>query len=246
VFLASESLKFVVPLLSNPDTSLWTAHVEANTKNNPIARFWRAIETVFWRRYMINPSTTSFGLDEFDYYPKGTTALIAPIELIRDAVTSFAPTVVDWRKVNDDTALLRYAVAKTRINISPSYSCTYNARTNLRAFVRHANHRGSVLVDGYLRRGTRLNMAIWLVLVMSPICFAIGLTWAPVGLVAFLLLPITGATVVKTLGARSKDAVVLAVLFWPFTLSYLLGLYWGVWLKLRGVSSRSGSVYRAL
>ena len=167
VFLAETSLTFVLPFLNEANSSLWTAHVEANTTGNPIARFWRAIESIFWRRYMKNPTTTSFGLEDFDYYPKGTTALIAPAGLIREAITAFRPTVTDWRKVNDDTALLRYAAERTRINISPQYACTYNARTNLKAFLHHANHRGSVLIDGYLRKGTRLNIPIWGVLLIS-------------------------------------------------------------------------------
>ena len=92
VFLAETSLTFVLPFLNEANSSLWTAHVEANTTGNPIARFWRAIESIFWRRYMKNPTTTSFGLEDFDYYPKGTTALIAPAALIREAITAFRPT----------------------------------------------------------------------------------------------------------------------------------------------------------
>jgi glycosyltransferase involved in cell wall biosynthesis len=236
VFLHPTSLSFVVPFLDSPDTSLWTAHVEANTDRNPIARFWRAIETVFWRRYLTNPITTSFGLEDFDYFPKGTTALITPVQLISDAIGAFVPTVIDWRKVNDDTALLRYAAERTRINISPEYACTYNARTNLKAFVRHANHRGSVLIDGYLRRGTRLNLPIWSVLLTAPLGVTLAIIWWPLGLAALLFTPVVLFGIVKGLGACLKDSLVLAGLFWPFAVSYLCGMYWGLWLKLRGTS----------
>jgi len=236
VFLHPLSLKFVRPYLDNPETSLWTAHVEANTKNNPIARFWRAIETIFWRRYMTKPTTTSYGLDQFDYFPKGTTALIAPVALIKEAIDTFVPTVTDWRKVNDDTALLRYAAAQTDINISPHYSCTYNARTNLRAFVRHANHRGSVLIDGYLRKGTRLNIPIWLTLILAPLLLTAGLTWWTLGISGVIFAPIFLLVLAVILGVKIKDSFVLAGLFWPFTVSYLCGMYWGVVLKIRGRS----------
>jgi len=241
VFLHPTSLHFVVPFLNKPETSLWTAHVEANTDKNPIARFWRAIETVFWRRYMTKPTTTSFGLDDFDYFPKGTTALITPVNLIRDAIDAFMPTVTDWRKVNDDTALLRYAAERTRVNISPHYSCTYNARTNLKAFLRHANHRGSVLIDGYLRRGTRLNIPIWLVLLLAPISVAIAVMWWKVGITGFVIAPLVLLGLVRGLGAQTKDSFVLASLFWPFAFSYLGGMYWGLWLKIRGASPQSDS-----
>jgi glycosyltransferase involved in cell wall biosynthesis len=232
VFLAETSFTFVLPYLKDSDTSLWTAHVEANTTGNPIARFWRAIESVFWRRYMKNPTTTSFGLEDFDYYPKGTTALIAPTGLIRDAIAAFRPTVTDWRKVNDDTALLRYAAERTRINISPQYSCTYNARTNLKAFLHHANHRGSVLIDGYLRKGTRLNIPIWLTLILAPIALIFCLFFWKLSLAAFILIPIALFVFVSILNINEIDAMVLAGLFWPFSISYLCGMYWGLWLKI--------------
>jgi len=232
VFLDAASLTFVLPFLNDPNTSLWTAHVEANTTKNPIARFWRAIESIFWRRYMKNPTTTSFGLDDFDYYPKGTTALIAPSGLIREAIAAFRPTVTDWRKVNDDTALLRYAAERTRINISPQYACTYNARTNLKAFLHHANHRGSVLIDGYLRKGTRLNIPIWGVLLLAPIGLALSLMFWEIAVGALVLIPIALFVFVSILSINKIDAMVLAGLFWPFSILYLCGMYWGLWLKV--------------
>ena len=232
VFLDATSLTFVLPFLNSPNTSLWTAHVEANTTKNLIARFWRAIESIFWRRYMKNPTTTSFGLEDFDYYPKGTTALIAPAGLIREAITAFRPTVTDWRKVNDDTALLRYAAERTRINISPQYACTYNARTNLKAFLHHANHRGSVLIDGYLRKGTRLNIPIWGVLLLAPIGLALSLMFWEIAVGALVLIPFALFVFVSILSINKIDAMVLAGLFWPFSISYLCGMYWGLWLKV--------------
>jgi glycosyltransferase involved in cell wall biosynthesis len=232
VFLAETSLTFVLPFLNEANSSLWTAHVEANTAGNPIARFWRAIESLFWRRYMKNPTTTSFGLEDFDYYPKGTTALIAPTGLIREAIAAFRPTVTDWRKVNDDTALLRYAAERTRINISPQYACTYNARTNLKAFLHHANHRGSVLIDGYLRKGTRLNIPIWGVLLLAPIALTLSLMFWEIAISALVLIPIALFAFVSILSINKIDAMVLAGLFWPFSISYLCGMYWGLWLKV--------------
>ncbi len=233
VFLHSTSLRFVLPYLSEDSTSLWTADVRANTEGNPIARFWRCIESVFWRRYMRKPKTTSFGLDDFDFYPKGTTALIGPRSLLLEAIQAFHPTVTDWRKVNDDTALLRYAVERQRIYISPDYSCTYNARTNLKAFLKHANHRGSVLIDGYLRRGTRLNIPIWFVLALAPIGAAIVVSNLKLALSGLIALPVLLLVGTKALSARFKDSVVLAALFWPFAIVYLAGMYWGLWLKFR-------------
>lgn len=241
VFMHENSIAFVIPQLSNRNSSLWTADVHANTNGNPIARFWRCIESVFWRRYMRRPRTISFGLDDFDYYPKGTTALIGPRDLLLDAINDFQPTVTDWRKVNDDTALLRFAAERLRIHISPSYSCTYNARTTLRAFLKHANHRGSVLIDGYLRRGTRLNLPIWIVLSVAPVGAALAIWQWRFGLAAFLTIPLALLATTRLLSARTKDSFVLALLFWLFAFVYLAGMYWGLWLKLtaRQIKTRS-------
>jgi hypothetical protein len=234
VFMHPGSISFVLPYLGKSETSLWTADVHANTDGNPIARFWRCIESVFWRRYMRRPHTTSFGLEDFDYYPKGTTALIGPRNLLTEAIDAFQPTVTDWRKVNDDTALLRYMVEHVRIQISPSYSCTYNARTNLKAFLKHANHRGSVLIDGYLRKGTRLNIPIWMVLILAPFGVIAGVLLWKLALLALVAVPVAAFLVTRLLSARAKDSLTLAILFWPFAVVYLGGMYWGLWLKLTG------------
>jgi glycosyltransferase involved in cell wall biosynthesis len=233
VFLQPASLNFVLPFLEQKETSLWTADVSPVTDGNPIARFWRAIETVFWRRYMRRPKTTSFGEDDFDYYPKGTTALIGPAELLRDAINDFVPTVDDWRKVNDDTALLRYAVKRSRINISPDYACIYNARTNLRAFMKHANHRGAVLIDGFLRPGTRLRIPISIVLAVAPLGLVLAFLQWKLAIATIIAAPLLVACACGALGAKFRDVVVLGVLFWPFSIAYLGGMYTGLWLKFR-------------
>ena len=131
--------------------------------------FWQAIEHVAWRRYFREPRTMSYGIEAFDFYPKGTTALIAPTALLIEAFDAFDPTVGDWHKVNDDTAVLRWVAERTPINISPHYASTYNARTSLSAFLRHAEHRGTVLIDGYLRPGARFAGPIVGVLAATPL-----------------------------------------------------------------------------
>jgi hypothetical protein len=51
--------------------------------------------------------------------------------------------------------MIRHLASRSRINISPGFSCTYRARGALRPFLRHSHHRGIVFVDGFLRSGTR-------------------------------------------------------------------------------------------
>ncbi len=238
VFISESALAFVAPLLKLPDQQVWTSHVEAATADNPIAGFWQAIEHIAWRRYFKNPRTMSFGIDEFDYFPKGTTAFIGPKAMLIEAFDEFEPTVTDWRKVNDDTAILRWVAERTPINISPHYSSTYNARTTVTEFLKHAEHRGTVLIDGYLRRGTRFFVPILVVILMTPA----GIWFALRHPLRSLALGVAGSVAAgggaRLLGAQQSDARVLAALSMPFGLSYLAGMWRGVllrflWLKQR-------------
>lgn len=232
VFIDAGALEFVAGKLRSGSTSVWTSHVRAATDGNPIAGFWQAIEHIAWRRYFREPRTTSYGIDEFDYYPKGTTALIGPRQLFIDAFDAFAPTVADWRKVNDDTAVLRWVAERTPISISPEYGSTYNARTTVAAFLRHAEHRGTVLVDGYLRPGTRFAVPILVVLAATPaaLWFAVRHPLRAAALGAGGSIATVAAA--RRLGAQHDDAKVLGTYAVPFGIAYLVGIWRGVGLRL--------------
>lgn len=238
VFIRPMALAFVAPRLAEPDQAVWTSHVEAATEGNPIAGFWQAIEHVAWRRYFKRPSTTSYGIADFDYFPKGTTALIAPRAMLMEAFDDFAPTVTDWRKVNDDTAVLRWVAERTPINISPEYASTYNARTTLSAFLRHAEHRGTVLIDGYLRRGARFSKAIAVVLAVSPAAVVFALRHPIKALGLGLVGSVTAAAGATALGARRRDAQVLGTLAVPFGVAYLAGMWRGTALRVKWLLQR--------
>lgn len=233
VFLDVNSLVYVFPLLADSSSKVWTAHTVANTDLSPIAGFWQAIEHVAWRRYWRDPRRLTFGLDDFDYYPKGTTALLAPRDVLVEAFANYTPTVDDLHISNDDTAVLRWVAERYGISISPGYSCVYNSRTTLRAFLQHARHRGAVLIDGYLRPGARFSRAIVVVLALSPVGALIVLRrprW--IGPLAALLSVGAGGGA-RIGGARLKDSVVFGVLAVPFGIFYLAGMWRGFVARLR-------------
>ena len=240
VFIAESALAFVAPRLNGADERVWTSHVEAATADNPIAGFWQAIEHMAWRRYFKQPRTMSFGIDEFDYFPKGTTALIAPKAMLIEAFDAFAPTVTDWHKVNDDTAVLRWVAERTPINISPHYASTYNARTNLISFVKHAEHRGTVLIDGYLRRGTRFAGPIVGVLVLTPAVVWFALRHPIRAAMLGAAGSVAAAAGARSLGVRKADARILGTLAVPFGVAYLTGMWRGVLLRLSWLKQRRG------
>jgi glycosyltransferase involved in cell wall biosynthesis len=232
VFIDRGALAFVMPQVGNPATSVWTSHVAAATEGNPIAGFWQAIEHVAWRRYFKQPRTMSYGIAEFDFYPKGTTALIAPREMLIDAFDAYDPTVDDWHKVNDDTAVLRWVAERVPINISPDYRSTYNARTTLKAFMKHAEHRGTVLIDGYLRPGARFAEAIAVVLAVTPVALWFLIRHPVRALLAAAAGSAGAAVASERFGAQRHDALVLGRYAVPFGVAYLVGMWRGVALRV--------------
>ena len=101
------------------------------------------------------PRTTSFGPDEFERFPKGTTCFLAPRELLTAAFEAYRSGYMDLRHANDDTPVIRWLAARQRINISPGFGCSYASRSRFLPFVTHAFHRGTVFVDGHGRRESR-------------------------------------------------------------------------------------------
>jgi glycosyltransferase involved in cell wall biosynthesis len=134
---------------------VWTAHVNIDADRNPYAIFWKLLAELAWSDYFDAPRETSFGAEEFDRYPKGTTCLFAPRDLLVEAVASFRSRYSDLRNANDDTPLLRWIAERRPINVSPNFACTYRPRTTSVAFLRHAFHRGVVFVDGHGRSESR-------------------------------------------------------------------------------------------
>jgi hypothetical protein len=237
VRLDLDALAYVWPLLDPGGSRVWTAHVEANTDASPIAGFWQAIEHVAWSRYFRSPQHVLYGIEEFDYFPKGTTALLAPRSVLVEAFDHYVPTVDDQHIANDDTAILRYVADKYGINIAPGYSCVYNSRTTLRDFMRHSRHRGAVLIDGYLRPHARFSRAIAAVLFASPVALVLAVRRWRLMVPAAVIGSVGAGTLVRIKGARPKDSLVLGVLAVPFGLAYLTGMWQGFAARLRAIRS---------
>jgi glycosyltransferase involved in cell wall biosynthesis len=134
---------------------VWTAHVDIDADGDLFGVFWRLIAELAWSDYFDEPRETSFGAEDFDRFPKGTTCFLAPRQLLLEAITSFQSRYADLRSANDDTPLLRWIAQREEIHVSPAFSCVYRPRTALHSFVRHALHRGVVFVDGHGRRESR-------------------------------------------------------------------------------------------
>ena len=100
--------------------------------------------------------------------------------------------------------MLRWVAERVPINISPGYASTYHARVDLASFLRHANHRGTVLIDGYLRPGTRFAVPIVIVLAASPVGAVLALRHPKVALGLAATGTVAAGVTVRALGHVAK------------------------------------------
>lgn len=236
VFIDKGSLSYLEKELQNDHDQIWNGHVNVEKKGNIFARFWDAVACIGWRRYFKRPLRTSYGLQDFDYYPKGTGFFFVPKKRLLAAMKFFEKSSNDLQFSSDDTLLIRYMAERKDINLSPEFSCLYHGRSTLKGFLKHAYNRGQFFVDGFLRPGTRffypllgvlgISIVVVVALIASPLC---TLSILGVGLVLFAV----GLFVIsRLLGVQPKDAGSLAVLGVPFAAVYLGGLWRGVARKI--------------
>lgn len=235
------ALAFVRPQVEAGE-QVWTSHVHVLDGGHPLGMFWRLLAELAWSDYFDRPSTTSFGVEEFDRFPKGTTCLLAPRELLAAAMAAFRSAYEDSRNANDDTLLLRWVVERTRIHVSPSYASSYVPRTRLRSFLRHAYHRGIVFVDGHGRPNSRF---FPVAVAFYPLSLAWALSALRVRAVAPAALAGLGASAAGYALARNRsgrEAVALAIA----TPVYALGHGAGMWAGLAAlVQERARRLNRA-
>jgi len=211
---------------------VWNGHVYVDA-DNALGDFWRLLAELAWRDYFDNPRTTSFGLAEFDRFPKGTTCFLAPRTLLQSAFAQFRSHYADNRLANDDTPILRAVAAEQPIHISPQFACVYAPRTSLGRFLRHAVHRGTVFLDGH---GTPESRFFPAVAAFFPLSAALVLAalrrpvLLPVSLAACSL---AAAAYGVEAGRSRRELAVLAAVTPIYAVGHGLGMWRGVFELLR-------------
>jgi glycosyltransferase involved in cell wall biosynthesis len=232
VRLAPEALRFVHERVDVGET-VWNGHVHVET-DHPLGVFWRLLAELAWRDYFDAPRTTSFGSEEFDRFPKGTTCFLAPRELLQSAFRSFRTRYRDVRLANDDTSILRDLAARQRIGISPAFACSYEPRTSAGRFFRHAIHRGTVFLDGH---GTPASRFFPAVVAFFPLSGAllVGAVRRPALVPAAVLACGAAAAAYGAYGGRSRrDIAVLAAVTPLYAVGHALGMWRGAVELIRG------------
>jgi Glycosyl transferase family 2 len=233
VLLEDESMSFIAERLDGDRLPVWNGHIEVDVTGNPFARFWRTITYAAWRDYLANPRTTSFGLEEYDRFPKGTTCFLAPRESLLRAMDRFRSLYDDTRFANDDTVLIRSIAAEQRINISPGFAATYISRDSLPSFLRHTLHRGTVFVDGFARPGTRFSGALMAFFPASLGFVVLALMKPRWALRIVAAGPLTAALGAIALRRPPRDVAAFALLSGPFAAAYAAGIWRGALLGAR-------------
>jgi glycosyltransferase involved in cell wall biosynthesis len=224
--LAPGALRFVGERLQS--APVWNGHVHVDA-DNAWGEFWRLLAELAWRDYFDDPRTTSFGLAEFDRYPKGTGCFLAPRSLLESAFDGFQTRYRDIRLANDDTPILRAVAAAEPIHISPEFACTYSPRTTFRGFLRHSIHRGSVFLDGHGTPDSRFFPAV---VAFFPVSLA--LLRRPRLIPAALALSALAAAAYGVSAGRSKREVrVLATVTPVYAVGHGLGMWRGALELLR-------------
>jgi glycosyltransferase involved in cell wall biosynthesis len=234
VSIRSDALAFVARELERTGSApIWNAHVDAELRGNPFGRFLNVMESLAWRDYLTAPRTMSYGLKEFDRYPKGTTCFLAPRALLLEAIASFDSYFQDMREANDDTLLIRYMAARQPINISPDFSCLYRPRTAVRPFLRHTYHRGSVFIDGYGRPGARFFALIVAFYPLSALAVALAARRPRWLLPAVVAAPIAAGGAGIALQRSRPEVVALSTVGPIWFVIYAAGMWRGLWLITR-------------
>lgn len=176
VQINSNSIKHVLDEQSKDNSKqVWNGHVNVAKKGNIFARFWDALVLIAWRKYFSNPRECSYGIQDFDHYPKGTGCFLAPKKVLIDSMNTFMTQTSDIKNSSDDTLLIRLIAEKQNIHLSPNFACLYYGRSNLKQFTKHAYNRGKFFVDGFLRPGNSFFIPLILYLTLTSLLALVAL-----------------------------------------------------------------------
>lgn len=242
VFMHPQALVNLARLIAeHPDARVWNCHIDIPRQNNPQAQFWYVLTFLGWRRYLAKPRLVTFGLEDFDFYPKGTGGFICPRSLLLEGYSQLTGLYEDEKNASDDTALIRWIAARERIWMSPEYGADYVSRADMSDFVRHSFQRGTMLLDSYLHPGTRLYRPLIAYFVASP--FALLAVWRRPQLLLAAPLALVGSGVFLRRSGVSKSDVRGFTLLAPlFGLVFSAGMWRGIAAVARqGWSSRRGA-----
>jgi hypothetical protein len=229
-------------IAEHPERTVWCGHVDVATDGNPYAAFWSGLVKIGWRRYMANPRLVSFGAEDFDAYPKGTTCLVLPRSLLDQAVQGFRSLFDDENLSSDDTRLLRWVAEHARIWLTPDFRFSYHGKQGGQKFLKQSYFRGTTFVDGYLGQPGRVRQALLASIGLGSVLAVAGLR-RPVIAVAGLAAVTAVAPAAVAQAGGTRDEVRSAALLTPvFVGTFGAGVLRGLVLAAARLIRQRGQV----
>lgn len=226
VEVAPESLERIRRAVERGD-EVWNYDVVPGSRDLR-ALFWTGITKVWWHDYFRHRQAVAFGVADFDRYPKGTGAFLAPRDLLREAAGDFESHFADASLASDDTRLLRTVAAAHDIHLSPDVLCTHHAKSGRGSWSRQCYYRGTTFVDGYLSDSRRarglLAGAVSAVAVGGVVAVAMPRTTAAASVLACL----GAGAVARSCGATGRESLAVGVLSPGFGVCFGAGVLRGL------------------
>jgi glycosyltransferase involved in cell wall biosynthesis len=244
VVVGLDSLNYLRNSLENGGRDfVWNAFVETDEKASLPGFFWDIPTRLFWGKFLANPRPISFGLKEFDSFPKGTGCIFLEKKLLMDSYLKVWPEG-DLSLVSDDTRLLREIVQHQDILLDPKFHAVYKPRVDFASFFSHTYTRGTLFVDSYggTSLARRLIILLGAVLPLGAIALIVtGLSWLVLsGLLIAVFVPMVIGAFRRASGKALASYLLLVI---PFGLLFWAGLVRGIWVHRRhfAVDRRKGS-----
>ena len=197
-------------------------------RTGPGAAFWSGVTKVWWRAYFRDRRQVSFGVEEFDRFPKGTTAFFAPTEVLREATRKFTSMYADASLASDDTRLLREVAAQQAITVSPDVTCRHHNKTGTRAWVKQCYYRGTTFVDGYLEEPGRARpLLLWGGLAVS-VAVGVGIRAPRVAAASVVGASAAAGALTRYSGGTPRETAAVTLLSTPFGVLFGAGIARGL------------------
>ena len=233
VEVAAESLERLRSAVERGET-VWNYDVVPGSRDLR-ALFWTGITKVWWRDYFRTRQPVAFGVDDFDRYPKGTGAFLAPRRLLLEAAGEFESHFADASLASDDTRLLRTVAAAEDIHLSPEVMCTHHAKSGRKAWSRQCYYRGTTFVDGYLTDASRARGLMAGVGAVAALGVVAAASFPRTTVAAAALGSLAAGAGARFCGATPRESVAVGVLSPAFGVLFGAGVVRG--LRLTASSS---------
>ena len=165
-----------------------------------VGLFWESISRIVWWRYYSVDSKIFLNETNFNLYPKGTTLLYVPTEVMFNESLKALRDSGGRKHQNDDTAILRDIVKVNSFVIDRNFDAIYHPRTSLFKFMKHAKHRGTVFISGFfpsIKYSAKLliSLAVFFLVslfltafLLSPVLILLSFIFAELGLFTLSIL----------------------------------------------------------